>query len=96
MFWTLDEPSQMPLKCTAKFRYRQADIPVTVYDMGNSRVKIIFDSPVKAVTPGQVAVLYDGEICLGSAIINSAEPVDPKYRFLYESANVAEGIIKDA
>ena len=48
------------------------------------------------MTPGQVAVLYDGEICLGSAIINSAEPVDPKYRFLYESANVAEGIIKDA
>lgn len=96
MFWTLDEPSQMPLKCTAKFRYRQADIPVTVYDMGNSRVKIIFDNPVKAVTPGQVAVLYEGDICLGSAIINSAEPVDPKYRFLYESANVAEGIIKDA
>lgn len=89
MFWTLDKPSEMPLKCTAKFRYRQEDIPVTVYDMGNSRIKVIFDNPVKAITPGQVAVLYDGEICLGSAIINSAEPVNSKYRFLYESEKQA-------
>lgn len=89
MFWTLDQPSTMPLKCTAKFRYRQEDIPVTVYDMGNSRIKIIFDNPVKAITPGQVAVLYDGEVCLGSGIINSAEPVNSKYRFLYESEKQA-------
>lgn len=83
MFWTLDTPSEMPFKCTAKFRYRQADIPVTVHDLGENRVKIVFDHPVKAITPGQVAVLYDGETCLGSGIINSAEPVDKQYRFLY-------------
>lgn len=85
MFWTMDTPSVMPLKCTAKFRYRQEDIPVTLYDMGNDKVKIIFDKHVKAVTPGQVAVIYDGDKCLGSAIIESAEPVNSKYRFLYET-----------
>ncbi len=84
MIWTLDEPSELPLKCTAKFRYRQEDIPVTVTDAGEGKLKITYDYPVKAITPGQVAVLYNGEICLGGAIIQSAEPVNPKYRFLYE------------
>lgn len=71
-----------PFKCTAKFRYRQNDIPVEVYSDGNG-IKIIFDEPVKAVTPGQVAVLYDGDICLGGAIIKTAETLDEKYQFLY-------------
>lgn len=83
MIWTLDEPSQLPMKCHAKFRYRQEDIPVTVEDAGDGKLKITYDYPVKAVTPGQVAVLYDGEVCLGGAIIQSAEPVNPKYRYLY-------------
>lgn len=85
MIWTLDEPSVLPLKCTAKFRYRQEDITVTVYDAGDGKLKIQYDHPVKAVTPGQVAVLYDKEVCLGGAIIQSAEPVNPKYQYLYES-----------
>ncbi|MDO4712148.1 MAG: tRNA 2-thiouridine(34) synthase MnmA [Peptostreptococcaceae bacterium] len=87
MIWILEEPSDLPLRCTAKFRYRQEDIPVTVTDHGDGSLKITYDHPVKAVTPGQVAVLYDGEVCLGGAIIQSAEPVDPKYRFLYGSVS---------
>lgn len=85
MIWTLDEPSELPMKCSAKFRYRQEDIPVMVEDAGEGKLKITYDYPVKAVTPGQVAVLYDGEICLGGAIIQSAEPVNPKYQYLYNS-----------
>ncbi len=95
MIWTLDTPSTLPLKCTAKFRYRQTDIPVTVYDAGDGKLEIIFDEPVKAVTPGQVAVLYDGEVCLGGAIIQSAEPVNEKYRFLYHSEAMAPVFVEE-
>ena len=65
----------MPLKCTAKFRYRQQDIPVTVDILEDGNLHIVYDYPVKAVTPGQVAVLYQGEVCLGSSIIGKTEPL---------------------
>lgn len=83
MVWTLDEPSVLPMKCTAKFRYRQEDIPVTVLDAGDGKLEIRYDRPIKAVTPGQVAVLYQDEICLGGAIIQTAKALNPKYQYLY-------------
>lgn len=56
---------------TAKFRYRQKDIPVTVYPNNSDQtVKVEFSEPVRAVTPGQKVVFYDGDVCLGSATIN--------------------------
>lgn len=55
--------------CTAKFRYRQKDIPVHVKFLDESLVEITYDH-VKSVTPGQAAVLYKDEICLGCAIID--------------------------
>lgn len=80
--WILEKAPQMPLKCTAKFRYRQADIPVTVNILDSGELHIKYDEPVKAVTPGQVAVLYQDEICLGSCIIKSIDPLDKKYEYL--------------
>lgn len=77
--WIADRAPSLPLKCTAKFRYRQADIPVTVSELPDGTLQIVYDHPVKAVTPGQAAVLYDGEICLGSSIIRSVEPFDKAY-----------------
>ena len=55
----------------AKFRYRQEDKPVTIHFVDDDSVELIFDKPYKAVTPGQAAVLYDGEICLGGGLIDS-------------------------
>lgn len=55
--------------CTAKFRYRQKDINAKVKILDKDHVEVTYD-PTKAVTPGQAAVFYQGEICLGSAIID--------------------------
>ena len=55
--------------CTAKFRYRQKDINAKVKILSKDQVEVTYD-PTKAVTPGQAAVFYQGEICLGSAIID--------------------------
>ena len=82
--WILEKSPSIPLRCTAKFRYRQADIPVTVHILEDGNLHIIYDDPVKAVTPGQVAVLYQDEVCLGSCIIKSTEPLDKKYSYLNE------------
>ncbi len=68
--WISGEKPKMPMKCTAKFRYRQPDIPVTIEEK-NGFIKITYDNPVKAVTPGQVAVIYNGDICLGGGIIKN-------------------------
>ncbi|MCR2044105.1 tRNA 2-thiouridine(34) synthase MnmA [Anaerosalibacter massiliensis] len=83
--WIMEKAPNMPLKCTAKFRYRQPDIPVTVDMLEDGKLHIKYDEPVKAVTPGQVAVLYQGEVCLGGSVINSIEPLDKKYSYLNQN-----------
>ena len=82
MKWIINEAPANEFKCVAKFRYRQKDIPVTVKLLDNNEIKITYGEPTKAVTPGQVAVLYDGDICLGGGIIKSIEPLEEKYRYL--------------
>ncbi|WP_339770894.1 tRNA 2-thiouridine(34) synthase MnmA [uncultured Paraglaciecola sp.] len=59
------------LKCSVKTRYRQHDIPCTVAPKADGSVTVIFDEPQKAVTPGQSAVFYADEVCLGGGIIES-------------------------
>lgn len=59
--------------CTAKFRYRQKDVGVTVkFNEDRSKMQVIFDEPARAITPGQEVVLYDGDECLGSGTIDHA------------------------
>ena len=64
-----------PLRCTVKTRYRQTDIPCTVTPLGPDRLEVRFDEPVAAVTPGQSAVFYLNEVCLGGGIIEERLPL---------------------
>ena len=54
----------------AKFRYRQEDKPVTIHYVNDDEIELIYDEPYKSVTPGQAAVLYDDDICLGGGLID--------------------------
>ena len=65
-------PENTPCKLTAKFRYRQPDQPVTVTRMGD-QLHFVYNAPQRAVTPGQSAVIYDGDKCLGGGIIDTVE-----------------------
>jgi tRNA-specific 2-thiouridylase len=56
----------------AKTRYRQADAPCTVLAASAQDFSLQFAQAQWAVTPGQSAVLYDGEVCLGGGVIASA------------------------
>ena len=69
LHWVDRLPLSGPFRCTVKTRYRQQDIPCTVTPLDDERIEVRFDEPVSAVTPGQSAVFYRGEICLGGGII---------------------------
>ncbi|MQW22212.1 MULTISPECIES: tRNA 2-thiouridine(34) synthase MnmA [unclassified Lactococcus] len=69
--FTREMPESFSMKCTAKFRYRQADTGVTIH-VNADKVTVEFDEPVRAITPGQAVVFYDGDECLGGAMIDFA------------------------
>lgn len=70
------EPPAPSFACTAKFRYRQADQPVRVR-MDGAGCWVDFDTPQRAVTPGQWVVFYDGAVCLGGGPIDETRPLKP-------------------
>ena len=56
--------------CYVKIRYRQADQACQVRQLPDGRMSVCFANPQKAIAPGQFAVFYDGEQCLGGAVID--------------------------
>lgn len=65
----INSPPTLPLRCTAKTRYRQADQSCTVHLLNNNELRVVFDKPQRAITAGQYAVFYVGDQCLGGAVI---------------------------
>lgn len=68
--WVSKDRIGASFECTAKFRYRQPDNKVTVEIIDENTVKVIFHEPIRAVTPGQAVVFYQGEECLGGGTID--------------------------
>ena len=68
--WVSRQALTAPLKCSVKTRYRQQDVPCTLRPINDEQVEVLFDQPQIAVTPGQSAVFYLNEVCLGGAIID--------------------------
>jgi tRNA-specific 2-thiouridylase len=57
----------------AKTRYRQADAACHITELSGDHCEVAFDQPQWAVTPGQSVVMYDGEVCLGGAVIEAGK-----------------------
>lgn len=68
--WTAGEPPPAG-PYGAKTRYRQSDAPCTLHNVDGARFALDFPQAQWAVTPGQSAVLYDGDVCLGGGVIDT-------------------------
>lgn len=77
--WIAGAAPAAAFDCTVKVRYRQADVACHVAVIGD-RLDIRFEEPVRGVAPGQYAVLYAGEECLGGAAIMSVLPLEASCR----------------
>ena len=67
--WISGTAPDGPLRCTAKIRYKHEEKPATATPLADGMVKLEFDEPVRAITPGQAAVIYDSDIVLGGGTI---------------------------
>ncbi len=57
------------LRVTAKIRYKDEGSPATVYYVEDGELKVVFDEPKRAITPGQSVVFYDGDDVVGGGVI---------------------------
>ena len=71
--WVAGGPPALPLRCTAKTRYRQPDQDCVV-QADERGYRVTFDQAQRAVTPGQSVVFYQDEVCLGGGVIEETFP----------------------
>jgi tRNA-specific 2-thiouridylase len=67
--WLSGAEPASEIRASARIRHRHAEAPAAVRPLGGGRADVRFDSPQRAVTPGQAVVVYDGEVCLGGGWI---------------------------
>ncbi len=72
----LAAPPRGAFRCTVKVRHRQADQPATLETLQDGSARVVFDTPQRAVTPGQYAVVYDGDLCLGGGLIETVADIE--------------------
>ncbi|MBR5404803.1 MAG: tRNA 2-thiouridine(34) synthase MnmA [Oscillospiraceae bacterium] len=72
MNWISGSLPQEPVRCTAKIRYRHTAQPAWLRFTGTDTAVLRFDAPQRAITAGQAAVCYDGDIVLGGGCIERA------------------------
>jgi len=71
LHWITGIAPNAPFRCAAKTRYRQPDQACTITWLEGERCKVVFDEPLRAVTPGQSVVFYGDEECLGGGVIDT-------------------------
>ncbi|MCL4818230.1 MAG: tRNA 2-thiouridine(34) synthase MnmA [Vicinamibacteria bacterium] len=65
---SIPEPAA-PIRAAVRIRHRHPEAPATIAAMPGGRAEVRFDAPVRAIAPGQAAVFYDGDVCLGGGFI---------------------------
>lgn len=67
--WIAGESPRGETRVTAKIRYRASEVAATVTPIDSGQVRVVFDDPLRDITPGQAVVFFDGEVCLGGGTI---------------------------
>jgi tRNA-uridine 2-sulfurtransferase len=67
--WVAGQPPEGPLRVQAKIRYKAVEVWATVTPRPDSTAHVVFDQPLRDITPGQRAVFYQDEECLGGGTI---------------------------
>ncbi len=67
--WIQIDSLDAPMRVTAKTRYSQKETPATLYPDENGCVRVVFDETVRAISPGQACVFYDGDSVVGGGTI---------------------------
>jgi tRNA-specific 2-thiouridylase len=68
--WIAGHAPGEPLRATVKIRYRASEAPATLVPVDEDRARVEFDQPLRDITPGQYAVFYNSETCLGGGVIS--------------------------
>lgn len=71
--WVSGEVPDAPFRAEVKIRYKAKPMPALVEPLGSDRMRVTFDAPLRDITPGQGAIVYDGDTCLGGGLIERAE-----------------------
>jgi tRNA-specific 2-thiouridylase len=71
--WVAVDQPQQPIRAGVRIRYRAAESPATITTLASGKVRIDFDEPQPAITPGQAAVFYDDDVVLGGGWIESSQ-----------------------
>ncbi|MCZ7546207.1 MAG: tRNA 2-thiouridine(34) synthase MnmA [Anaerolineae bacterium] len=67
--WVAGAPPDGPVRAGVKIRYRARETAATVTPDGATTARVKFDAPLRDITPGQAAVFYQGDVCLGGGVI---------------------------
>ena len=73
--WICGAAPTEPFRAEVKIRYRAQPQQALIQPLGKDRIRVSFDEPQRDITPGQAAVVYDGDVCLGGGVI---APFDPE------------------
>ena len=74
--WISGQAPEQGFHAEVKIRYQSKAVPAWIEPQGDAGFQVSFDEPVRDVTPGQGAVIYDGDVCIGGGIIEHTQPSD--------------------